>query len=94
MAATQRHLDAIRKRETWALNASESARFYANLARGGTQAARGKSTSRADSALDAVWRDAEQRVAAEIAANEKVAQEARDAKAKAKAERRAQSIWW
>jgi RNA polymerase-interacting CarD/CdnL/TRCF family regulator len=92
--SNDRRLTAVRNREQWPLTAGERARLNAHLVRGGVKVARGKSPAAAERAMDAVWAEAEERIAAEIAAAEKVRQEQIRAKAEAKAKRRAESIWW
>lgn len=92
--SNDRRLAAVRNREQWPLTAGERTRLNAHLVRGGVKVVRGKSPARADAAMDAIWHEAETRIEAEIAADEKVRQEQIRAKAEAKAKRRAESTWW
>lgn len=82
-------LDAIRKRELWALSPAEQARVLAHATRAGVQIGRGKSGAPADRAMTRIWDDAAARVQAEEVAKEKAAVQKRQAKADAKAARKA-----
>lgn len=84
-----KRLDAIRNRELWPLTTSEQARVAALATRAGVKLGRGKSAGPLGSRIDAVFADAERRVLAEDRAAEKTAQ----AKADAKAARKAKGRW-
>ncbi len=87
-------LDALKKRETWVLTPAEQARLAALRTREFVKVARDKDTSKVDAKVAAIWETAEERIRAEEAAREKVAQEKRDAKVRTRAERKAARGWW
>lgn len=58
-------LEAIRKRELWALSPTEQMRVLGHAGRIGVRIIRGKSPSKADRAMTKIWEDAEKRVKAE-----------------------------
>jgi hypothetical protein len=86
-------IDAIRRRELWALSASEKARVIALETRSGVQIGRGKSPGSAPGRASRVWADAEARVQREETAAARVREQELQDKADAKAARKAKG-WW
>ncbi|MER7659809.1 hypothetical protein [Streptomyces albidoflavus] len=91
---TESRLQRIRNGEVSALSGGEQARFAAHLGRGCVKVVRGKSTSKADRALERVFSDAEERVAAELAAARTARQAVINEAATAAVTRKTESRWW
>ncbi|MGW4954573.1 hypothetical protein [Streptomyces parvulus] len=91
---TSTRLRMIRDGHVSALSASEQARVIFHIGRGCAKVVRGKSTSRAEAAVDRIFAAAEERVAAEEEAAEALRKKAIKDKAMAKAKKRAESKWW
>ncbi|MER7968536.1 hypothetical protein ABTX35_05915 [Streptomyces sp. NPDC096080] len=64
----QKKLEAVRRGEWWPLNGSERRAMARALAGGGYRAARGRSTSRAESQIETTGTAAETRLTAELTA--------------------------
>lgn len=94
IAKLSRSLTALDNGEHWPMTAGERARWNAALVRGGVQVVRGKSPSRADSAMDSVVAEAKARISRELTALQKLHDAAVQAKADAKAKARSESRWW
>ncbi|MGW4311013.1 hypothetical protein [Streptomyces californicus] len=91
---TEARLKRIRNGEVSALSGSEQARFVAHVGRGCVKVVRGKSTSKADRAADAVFAGAEERVAAELQAARTARQAVINEAATAAVTRKTESRWW
>ncbi|MFJ3481665.1 hypothetical protein [Streptomyces microflavus] len=92
--SAEARLKAIRSGDMSGLTAGEQARVVFHTGRGCVKVVRGKSTSKADRAVERIFKDAEERVAAEHAAEEALRKKKITDKAMAKAKKRAESKWW
>ncbi|WP_432017681.1 hypothetical protein [Streptomyces hydrogenans] len=89
-----KRLTAVRNGELWPLTAGEQARVVLHAGRGCVKVVRGKSTSKVDRAIDRIFKDAEERIAAEDAAVEAERTKKIREKAAAKVAKRSESKWW
>ncbi|MGW8768694.1 hypothetical protein ACWGN5_40215 [Streptomyces sp. NPDC055815] len=86
-------LQAVQRRESWALPARDQASLARHSAAVFTKALKLKSSSRAEAAIKAIWENAAQELQAEITAMETEKARVVAEAAKAKAERKSQG-WW
>lgn len=86
-------LTAARNKEMWPLTVSERRRIITALAGGSWKAARSKSTVRADRRIEALTREIEGRLSAELTALQNQKQQTVNAAAEAKAAKKTGG-WW
>ncbi|MCM1975330.1 hypothetical protein [Streptomyces sp. G1] len=90
---TERMLEAVQNEEMWPLNSAERRKVVGALAGGSYRVVRGKSTGRAERALENVWNNAQIRLTAELAALRAERQRIVNEHARAKAAKKSSS-WW
>ncbi|WP_433860105.1 hypothetical protein [Streptomyces kronopolitis] len=91
---TESRLQRVRNGEVSALSGGEQARFAVHVSRGVAKVARHKSTSKADRAIDRVFRDAEERLSAELSAAKSARQAVITEHAAATVAKKTESRWW
>lgn len=91
---TEAQLQAVRNGEVSGLNGSEQARFFVHIGRGVAKVARHKSTSKADRAIDRIFKGAEERLNAELAAAKAARQAVLNEAAAAKVAKKTESRWF
>ncbi|MFJ9748061.1 hypothetical protein [Streptomyces chartreusis] len=90
---TERMLEAVQNEEMWPLNSAERRKVVGALAGGSYRVVRGKSTGRAERALENVWNAAQIRLTAELTALRTERQRIVNEHATAKAAKKS-SGWW
>ncbi|MET9643786.1 hypothetical protein ACFZB6_13805 [Streptomyces syringium] len=90
---TERMLEAVQNEEMWPLNSAERRKVIGALAGGSYRVVRGKSTGRAERALESVWNAAQIRLTAELTALRTERQRIVNEHATAKAAKKS-SGWW
>lgn len=88
---TAARLEAVRRRETWALTPGEQARLAARTAQ--SLSSNDKRAERGDQGRDAIWESAEARYRRELAAAQAAAERVEAEKAAAKTAKKSGG-WW
>ncbi|WP_367323525.1 hypothetical protein [Streptomyces sp. HUAS ZL42] len=90
---TERKIEAVQNEEMWPLNSAERRKVVGALAGGSYRVLRGKSTGRAERALEQVWNAVNMRLTAELTALQMERQRIVTEAAKEKAAKKS-SGWW
>ena len=90
---TTRKLEAVRNQEMWPLTGAERRAVLRALAGGSLRVVRGKSTTRAERKLEALWTSVQTRLSGEITALQNERQRIVNEAAAAKAAKKSFS-WW